>query len=198
MNEDQTYPKMNAELAHLGIYAEDLGVLDIANEVIKNEKFRIWSGSPHPDMHHYGNYGLLIHTAEVIHLCLSSIDTLDLRLKVDTRLMFLAALFHDFGKIEDYECVDGVWQSTEHKYKIYHITKSYLLWNQAVAKHGFDAKEADEISHAILAHHGRLEWKSPVTPRTKMAWILHLCDNMSARVCDTPEIWKQPEYVRKG
>jgi 23S rRNA maturation-related 3'-5' exoribonuclease YhaM len=47
-----------------------------------------------------------------------------------------------------------------------------------------EQSEIDEVTHAILSHHGQREWGSPVRPATKLAWILHTCDMMSARVND--------------
>lgn len=166
--------------------ANTLGVDSIASEVIDNKDFQIWTGSPRKEYHHYGKYGLLIHTHEVISLCLSSIKTLSLEKDISPKDAFLAALFHDFGKIQDYSYNKETeeWNSTDGKRKIYHICRSYLWWNQIAMEHNIDKQTVDEISHAILAHHGRLEWKSPVTPQTKLAWLLHLCDNMSARLCD--------------
>ena len=162
-------------------------VVDIASEVIQNTNFLLWSGSPHSSLHHYGKHGLLIHTYEVVRLCMDSAATLGLQKEIDLKWMFLAALYHDIGKLDDYRPINDEmteWESTDHKKKIYHIVKSYEVWNRMAEKHRISRKDADEVSHAILAHHGRLEWKSPVEPQTKMAWILHLCDNMSARVCD--------------
>jgi 3'-5' exoribonuclease len=37
------------------------------------------------------------------------------------------------------------------------------------------------IEHAILAHHGRQEWGSPVEPVTAEAYILHYADMLSVR-----------------
>ena len=34
------------------------------------------------------------------------------------------------------------------------------------------------------AHHGIRAWGSPVSPNTQLAWLLHLSDNLSARLND--------------
>lgn len=82
-----------------------------------------------------------------------------------------------------------MWRSTDAKHKIYHITKSVLEFTKAAENIDLTDVEKDEIVHAILSHHGRPEWKSAIVPQTKMVWILHLCDSMSARVadCDLPK-----------
>jgi 3'-5' exoribonuclease len=50
----------------------------------------------------------------------------------------------------------------------------------------------NNVLHNILAHHGQRAWGSPVAPATKEAWILHLADNLSARLddCDKHDILK--------
>lgn len=74
------------------------------------------------------------------------------------------------------------WCAVDHKNKIHHITRSAIVWNSASER--LQSCERDEVTHAILAHHGRREWGSPVIPQTRMAWLLHLCDGISARIDD--------------
>lgn len=148
-------------------------------------------------MHHYGDGGLLIHTAEVVDLCFVTLQTIPIRPLIDDRLMFLAAFWHDVGKMWDHvrhDTEDNIghqWGYTNHRTMIHHISRSVLEFNKAVdnyhADHGpyLTQNEVDSVTHAILAHHGRHEYHSPVTPQTKIAWILHLCDSISARVYDT-------------
>jgi 23S rRNA maturation-related 3'-5' exoribonuclease YhaM len=42
----------------------------------------------------------------------------------------------------------------------------------------------DSVLHAILAHHGRREAGSPVAPKSRIAWLVHLSDQISARMAD--------------
>lgn len=176
-------------------------------EVLANPKFALWSGSAHSKVHHYGKGKLAQHTLEVVELCLQSNDYfIKLGKGVNKEELFLAALFHDIGKLDDYDYyrkgeivkVDAnqfttvqedyvYWKSTEHKKKIYHISKSGIVWSKTFDKYlkGVVPSEMhDNVLHAILSHHGRLEWKSPVTPQDRMGWLLHLSDNMSARMDD--------------
>lgn len=167
----------------------------ISHQIFTNiPQFETWSGAGKPIHHHYGDGGLARHTKEVIDLMFSSDDTLHLNLRPD--LIFLAGLFHDIGKVWDYEKADrnliyydegiksGDWVKTKHARNIHHISRSALVWSQAVNHTGHFQKEHDEILHAILAHHGQREWGSPVMPNTKLAWLLHLCDGISARMDD--------------
>ena len=182
-------------LAYIKKTAIDLGVDHIADEVLDDGRFYLWSGSSCREQHHYGKHGLVKHTAEVIQLCLANNALLGDRL--DKKDLFLAALFHDCGKMWDYAPVEtneipdyDWWWSKDHKRKIHHISRSAIQWNLAAAKwelSHFTLIEVDEITHAILSHHGQRAWGSPVAPKSGIAWMLHLCDGISARMddCDT-------------
>lgn len=182
------------EMQELLDLANKFDVVDLANVVLKDPRFHIWSGSSKPEQHHYGDNGLCIHTHEVIKLCLQTnayyASDRENKLRgfagsVDEKKLFLAGLFHDAGKMWDYERVaDSVspWTSSSHKHLIHHISRSALVWQEAVIL--FDFEDSDEVLHAILAHHGCREWGSPVRPATRLAWLLHFCDGISARMDD--------------
>lgn len=157
----------------------------LASVVLDDEKFPIWSASCHSIHHHYGKGGLAQHTFEVVDLCLRNNAYFPQQM-TDERLLFFSALFHDAGKMWDYRPLSDdyvKWEGTEHKRNIHHISRSALVWQKAYDQHG-SFQGCDEVLHAILAHHGSRQWGSPVTPNTKMAWLLHLCDGISARMDD--------------
>lgn len=173
---------------------------EIINVVIDNPKFSTWWGGL-SGQHHDFNGGLVRHTKEVIELCFKTNETLNLNL--DKKELFFAALFHDVGKMFDYQKnskygsiyfaengeeldeQEPEFIATPHKRIIHHISRSALIWSHAVADHPeFSDKYHDLVLHSILAHHGSREWGSPVAPKTQTAWLLHLCDNMSARMND--------------
>lgn len=168
-------------------FPKNLGVDELAAPIFNNEKFYTWSASSlinndptKPRLHHYGKGGLKQHTYEVINLCFTYAKQVGD--KVDRKVLFLAALYHDIGKIWDYEERDGEWYSVDHKKEIHHVSRSALVWHETCIK--YPNPYADEVLHCILSHHGRQEWGSPVAPRTKEAWLLHLCDAISARMDD--------------
>lgn len=166
--------------------ARDLGVEELAKFVLEDSYFWQCSASSlinndpkSPRLHHYGEGGLAKHTTEVVELCLHNAERYS---NVNKQILFLAALYHDVGKMRDYEFKDGEWYGAEHKRRIHHVSRSALFWNEVCAKNPNPYSE--DVLHCVLSHHGRREWGSPVAPDTKEAWLLHLCDAMSARMDD--------------
>ena len=156
----------------------------LANQILLDARFPRWSGSAKPEHHHYGDGGLVRHTWEVVNLCFVNKDALNIT-AIDDEELFLAALYHDVGKFHDYTKIDGVWQGTEHKRLIHHISRSAITWSNTFQQlPNINRDIHDPVLHAILAHHGHREWGSPVAPKTQVAWLLHLCDGISARMDD--------------
>ncbi len=204
-----SYPTNRPALIQASAGAYNVG--DICRVVTEVPGFAVWSASSHPNLHHYGKGGLAEHTYEVLSLCVSNrlrcgpTDWADERL---SKALVCAAIWHDFGKLWDYKPVlkDGVattdnsllgiasldesyvtWESTPHKRQIHHIARSAIEWTRAVDRFPVHRDIEDDVLHAILSHHGQRQWGSPVEPRSRIAWILHLSDQMSARLndCDT-------------
>jgi len=168
--------------------ANNLGVLQISKIVLDNPRFKIWTASGKKESHHYGKGGLEQHVFEVAELCQQTNNFFaTIGKSVNSQQLFLAALFHDVGKLWDYEPVDpdcNDWQVTSHKRNIHHISRSALVWGEAIHSCTHPSEWDDEVLHAILSHHGLRAWGSPVAPASRLAWMLHLCDGLSARMQD--------------
>lgn len=179
-------PSYNERLLSL---SEKLNVAHVFQELVETyPQFPTHSGSHNKLLHHYGTGGLIRHTWEVVDLGMHIIPQLNLCDKVDLTEYYLAALFHDTGKMFDYVRVKGdedAWEPTEHRRLIHHLPRSVMIWHEIIGKFsGLAMIYHDKVAHAILAHHGRREAGSPVAPKTRVAWLLHLCDSISARMDD--------------
>ncbi len=163
-------------------------------------QFVYWSGSHNNLLHHYGRTGLARHTSEVIELGFSCRSLLHKETDIDAMEYFFAALFHDTGKMFDYDQVgdSDEWKPQEHRRLIHHLPRSALIWHDVIAKYpDLNGRYHDSVLHAILAHHGRRDAGSPVAPKTGTAWLLHLCDGISARMddCERLDVVNKPAYV---
>lgn len=170
--------------------AASLNVERIASELLNNYSFLTQSGSQRGKAHHYGHGGLLKHTWEVCSLVLQTATFYQrAHPNIDLQELFLSALYHDYGKVWDYtrdpvtlEYSDKT--DNNHRRRIHHISRSVIEWEMIARKLNVDKVFTERVTHNILSHHGQREWGSPVAPLSREAWILHLCDGLSARIDD--------------
>lgn len=164
-------------------------------ELLDDDEFCLASGSSTSHhQHHCGTGGLLVHTAEVTSMARAIAAAPHFHPLPNLEVLTVAAIFHDCEKRRDYQLVTiplpdlGIeltaqpekWSKTEHAYRIYHVAGSYATWTRLAAKLQYAQGFIDAVGHCILAHHGRLEFGSPVTPQSIEALILHQADMLSA------------------
>ena len=147
---------------------------ELCSPIMRDERF--WAAPGGKSHHHQYTGGLAEHTFEVASVAASMMDSEDLREQA-----IVAAVFHDYGKIHEYKFAeDGEIVGLPFRDLIGHVVWGWNFFLKTAE--GKESQEwIDEVGHALLAHHGRLEWRSPVTPQTKLAFILHSADMLSAR-----------------
>jgi len=96
-------------------------------------------------------------------------------------LLVSGALLHDLGKIHDFAKNGVVWEMTVDGELVNHMTHAVVMVHDACMALAVDQHVERELTHMILAHHGQVEWGSPVTPRLIEAQLLHFIDNMDAK-----------------
>lgn len=176
------------------VYTPEYDVRRLSEIILRNDGFYAWSGSGYEGQHHYGEGGLAQHTLEVLKLVFKCVETLNV--EVDEDVLFLSVIYHDIGKVWDYEkdeSNNSSWVPTEHKRNIHHISRSAMIFYEQANKLYFDEEFIDKVIHCILSHHTKRAYGSPVAPNSKEAWLLTLCDNISARMNDC-ETW---DYITK-
>lgn len=149
----------------------------LCSKVLCDHKFKQAYGST--TKHHNFKGGLIVHTSEVLEYALQMALSKTLDVNLDN--LITAVIFHDYAKFADYELNDGAIEYTQHRVNISHLNKSYAIFYNMAMQHHVNEKTIDDIGHIILAHHGRLEWGSPVTPQNTEAFIIHFADMLSSR-----------------
>jgi len=131
-------------------------------------------------LHHAFKGGLLNHTYELLHMLEGLYPTLP-PLKLERCI--IAILFHDYGKLKEY---DENMEGTKYMYLMGHTYISAHVLHNKLNAAGISNEETIRIVHCVLAHHGQLEYGSPVVPCTQEALVVHYIDNLSARTyaCD--------------
>jgi 3'-5' exoribonuclease len=144
--------------------------------------------------HHARRGGLVEHTAQMMR----SMDAISSAYPYLNRDLLLAGvLFHDCGKLwENSFPADGFTMPYDERGELLgHITIGIELvnglWRKLAATPEFvawkDIQPPSEdvrlhLLHLIAAHHGELQFGSPVPPKTPEAWALHYVDNLDAKL----------------
>ena len=140
-------------------------------------------------VHHAYQGGLLNHTHQMLHMLEGLYPCLPYRIKVERCI--LAILFHDYGKVYEY---NRQGDTQPDMYLLGHIYIGAHKLQNVLEQNGVEADEVKRIVHCILAHHGQREYGSPVLPCIQEAAIVTYLDNISAKV-DAMEATPEGEYV---
>lgn len=141
------------------------------------ERFRTSPASQ--SYHHAYLGGLLEHSISVARLCRTLAEQYS---QVDGDLLVTAALLHDVGKCEELT-FDATVEFSDEGRLIGHVVLGVVRVRDAIAKRHVkvDAERFARLEHAMLSHHGELEWGAPKRPSTLEALLLHHADNLDAK-----------------
>ena len=128
--------------------------------------------------HHAYIHGLLEHTLEIVRICelMCSIHP-----DLQRDLLICGALLHDFGKIEELT-YDSVFDYSDKGKLIGHIMIGALAVEKVASSiQDFPDELKTQLIHLVLSHQGKLEFASPVEPKTLEAIALYQADELSAK-----------------
>jgi 3'-5' exoribonuclease len=130
-------------------------------------------------IHHAYMGGLLEHTLSVCRLVLSVCGVYP---RLDKEILLIAALLHDLGKA--WELTQGLTADyTDEGRLLGHIQITLEVLDPLLRKEKeLDPGLALHLKHLIVSHHGEYEFGSPKRPKTAEALVLHLADNMDAKL----------------
>ena len=129
-------------------------------------------------VHHAFPGGLLNHTYQMLHLLEGIYPVYPYPDDIKIERCIIGILFHDWGKICEYN-TDG--ERLENGFLLGHVYMSANYVNNLLRELGIDKREINLIVHTILAHHGELEYGSPVVPCIPEAQLINYVDNISAK-----------------
>lgn len=130
--------------------------------------------------HHAFAGGLSFHTLSILRLAKSVVEQYE---GINAPLLYAGTILHDLGKTEE---LSGPF-STSYTVAGNLIGHISLVDGEIVAACQtlkLDSEQEDVLllRHVVLAHHGMLEYGSPVTPHVLEAEILHRLDEMDASI----------------
>lgn len=130
-------------------------------------------------MHHVYLGGLLEHTLSILGMAARACDHYP---ELNRDLVAAGVLLHDVGKTAELSYQRG-FGYTDIGNLLGHIPIETEWINREVGKiPGFPEELRLHILHIVLSHHGRLEFGSPVLPKTPEALLVHYLDDLDGKL----------------
>ena len=166
----------DACIRHLIEYCTDSQLVTVIRD-FADKLYRPYSEYPAAtNVHHAFPGGLLNHTYQMLHMFEGLYPCLPYPIKPER--VILAVMFHDYGKVYEY---NRQGDTQPEMYLLGHIYLSAHKLNNVLDEKGIPQEEVKRIVHCVLAHHGEREYGSPVVPCTQEASIVNYLDNISAK-----------------
>lgn len=180
---------------HCGIYAA------LTKKLLLENKNRLMTWGAAKSIHHNIRGGLMYHLLCVARMSLVWANELNRRPSVcgnvrpiNTELLVAGAILHDIGKVRELDTNElGGSEYTPEGILLGHIYMSAEMVTLAAEGMDIDPEKLMLLKHVILAHHGKLEYGSPVVPGLPEAEILHEADMADSRMYQMFEADKKTE-----
>jgi len=150
----------------------------LVGALYKSNKKKIMIHPASVKMHHNFRSGFLEHVLSMAKVA-KKIAPL---YSVDKDLVLAGIFLHDIGKLEE---INSEYEAeyTESGNLIGHIVLGRDIVREAIKKiRNFPEELAQKLDHIILSHQGKYEWHSPKLPAFPEALLVHLIDNLDAKM----------------
>ncbi len=150
----------------------------LVSSIYKEHKEKILIHPASVVMHHNYRSGFLEHVLSMSKIANQLSGLYD----VDRDLVLTGVLLHDIGKLDEIsEDMDA--EYTDSGNFIGHIVLGRDMVQTAARKiKKFPKELLQKLEHIILSHQGRFEWQSPKQPAFPEAMLVHMIDNMDAKM----------------
>ena len=130
--------------------------------------------------HHAFNGGLAYHTISMIEMAKTIVNYYP---NINASLLYSGLILHDLGKVIELSGPTATEYTLEGQLigHIVLVDQEIVLACQELGIEN-DAEAVLLLRHVILAHHGLLEYGSPVRPQIKEAEIIHYLDQLDAKI----------------
>ncbi|TWI56208.1 3'-5' exoribonuclease [Halalkalibacter nanhaiisediminis] len=100
---------------------------------------------------------------------------------LDPDLLYAGVILHDLGKVRELSGPIDTTYTLEGKL-LGHISIMVTEIAEAAKELNIEGEEVLMLQHLILSHHGKGEWGSPKAPVIREAEVLHMVDNIDAKM----------------
>jgi 3'-5' exoribonuclease len=161
----------------------------VENGFIKKLIESFWDDKPFFEMylraaagklwHHACLGGLAEHSANVAEICL---DMTKRYTFLDRDLLIFGGLFHDMGKVSQYDIKAMIDYSDEGRLIGHICWADHVITQRAEKIDTFPPKLLMKIRHLIISHQGQLDYASPIVPQIPEAFILFYADEIDSKM----------------
>lgn len=171
--------EMEQELEKRISAISDENLKNLLGVILSEENFNKYKQVPAGKAWHHAYIGgLLEHTLEIVKIC----DLMcDIHSEVNRDLLIAGAILHDLGKIEELQFESGFDYTDKGKLLGHIVIVANIIEKEASKISDFPEDLKNHLIHLVLSHQGKLEFASPVTPKTLEAIILYQADELSAK-----------------
>ena len=152
---------------------------ELLDKIFEGENLKKFARTPAgKGWHHAYIHGLLEHTLEIAKIC-DLMCSFHPEIKRD--ILIGGALLHDFGKTEELTSEVSFDYSDKGKLIGHIMIGAMLVEKTASSITDFPEDLKTQLVHLVLSHQGKLEFASPVEPKTLEAIVLYQADELSAK-----------------
>jgi 3'-5' exoribonuclease len=131
------------------------------------------------NMHHAYIGGLLEHSLSMALLAEKIAQHYS---GVDRDLLLVGAIFHDIGKIREFDYQVAIDYSDEGRLLSHIVIGLEIVAAKIREVPDFPVEQANLLKHMIVSHHGARELGSPEPPKTIEAVLLNYIDEMDSKI----------------
>ncbi|HEX7064777.1 MAG TPA: 3'-5' exoribonuclease YhaM [Bacillales bacterium] len=150
----------------------------ITRQLVKNHQEAFFSYPAASKNHHEFLSGLAYHVVTMLDLAKA---VANLYPSLNTDLLYAGVILHDLGKVEELSGAVAANYTFEGK-MLGHIPIMMNKIDRTAEELGIEGEEVTLLQHLVLSHHGKAEWGSPKSPLIREAEVLHMIDNLDARM----------------
>lgn len=170
---------MIQELDNLISSVKNPFITQLLKKIFENENLKKYSRTPAgKGWHHAYIHGLLEHTLEIARICELMCD---IHPEIKRDLLIAGALLHDFGKTEELTSETNFDYTDKGKLLGHIVIGAMQIERVAASIQNFPEELKNQLIHLVLSHQGKLEFASPVEPKTLEAIVLYQADELSAK-----------------
>lgn len=171
--------EMEQELRNRISEITDSNLTRLLKNVLNDERFSKYKKVPAGKAWHHAYIGgLLEHTLEIIKIC----DLMcGIHKEINRDLLITGAVLHDLGKIEELEFESGFDYTDKGKLVGHIVIIANIIEKESSTIENFPDEVKNQLLHLVLSHQGKLEFASPVVPKTLEAIVLYHADELSAK-----------------